>query len=155
MDLADESYRYPTKASRSNFINQTAQARLFDLASSSSSTLLGSEWCVAIPVALPPAIDYDAFGVSRTDKTTYWSLLRAISRAMSPKATNSIAGGNATGMAREHHSDPERVALNVTPDYRQRYVGSYSTPYLSRIDHKLLLKTRFLMVQLLTSKIGS
>ena len=33
---------------------------------------------------------------------------------MSPEATNSIAGGNATGMERETHSDPERVASHMS-----------------------------------------
>ena len=36
--------------------------------------------------------------------------------ALSPKATNSIAGGNATGIDREHDSDPERVVSNMIFD---------------------------------------
>jgi len=35
---------------------------------------------------------------------------------MSPEATNSIAGFNATGTGKEHHSDPERVASSMLFD---------------------------------------
>ena len=38
------------------------------------------------------------------------------SSAMSPKATNSIAGGIATGLQARNHSDPERVASKMIFD---------------------------------------
>ncbi len=49
-------------------------------------------------------------GALVSDRRVYY-----LKSAMSPKATNSVAGGNATGMD-GHDSDPERVASNMIFD---------------------------------------